>query len=391
MIVNAPQNSPGTPPALFVFVPYCRSICTYCDFNVYARRDSEFDAYVEAVAREIQMTAQKPDTPRAATSLAFGGGTPSILSASQIGKLVRTVQTNFEFLSGAEWTLEANPGTVDLEKLRALRGMGFTRLSLGVQTFDDTRLKQFNRNHTVAQSYEAFEWARLAGFENMNLDLIYGLPDQTADGWSATLARALAFDSEHLSLYGLQVEERTVLKKQIDLGRLPKPDSDVAAEMYEHALVTLDAAGYSHYEISNFAKPGFESRHNKTYWLNQSYLGFGAGAHSSWQGDRYENLRSPRAYITRLESGQSPVAARESISREMQMSETIFLGLRLVEGVSWARFRERFGQDARQVYREPIRLLSSWRMLEVDDERMRLSEQGMLLSNQVLWRFLPDT
>jgi oxygen-independent coproporphyrinogen-3 oxidase len=269
--------------------------------------------------------------------------------------------------------------------------MGFTRLSLGVQTFDDARLQQFNRLHTVAQSYEAFDWARRAGYGNINLDLIYGLPNQTIDDWRTTLDRALDFRSEHLSLYGLQVEDRTVLKKQIDLGRLPKPDSDVAAEMYELAVATLAGAGYTHYEISNFARPGFESRHNKTYWLNEPYLGFGAGAHSSWQGERYENIRSPRVYIKHVECGQSPVAARESISRDMQMSETIFLGLRLSEGVSWTRFRERFGQDAREIYRETIELLSSWKMLEVDQERMRLTEQGMLLSNQVLWRFLPET
>ncbi len=378
------------PPALYVGIPFCPTICTYCDFNVYARREGEFDAYVLALTREIESVAQTIPTPRRAKTVAFGGGTPSILAAAQIEKIVTVLRAQFDFEANAEWTLEANPGTVDLEKLRALQEMGITRVSLGVQTFDDARLKQFNRHHSVAESFEAFEWARRAGFENLNIDLIYGLPDQTLADWRGTLKRALGFQSEHLSLYGLQVEDRTVLKKQIVLGRIAQPDSDLAAEMYELAVEMLGAAGYAHYEISNFAKRGFESRHNKTYWLNDPYFGFGAGAHSSWRGERYENVRSPREYVLRETRNESVIAAREKISRAMQMAETIFLGLRLAEGVAWARFRERFGKDAREVYHEPIALLSSWGMLRVDEEGMSLTEKGMLVSNQLLWRFLPD-
>jgi oxygen-independent coproporphyrinogen-3 oxidase len=263
-------------------------------------------------------------------------------------------------------------------------------LSLGVQTFEDTRLRQFNRDHTADQSYEAFDWARRAGFENINLDLIYGLPDQTLADWDENVQRALAFQSEHLSLYGLQVEERTVLKKQIELGRVAQPDSDLAADMYELAVEKLHSAGLVHYEISNFAKRGYESRHNLTYWHNDPYLGFGAGAHSSWRGERYSNVRSPREYRTRLNAGELPVGAREKISLEMQMAETVFLGLRLAEGVSWERFLERFGVDAREIYREPLAHLTRLQLLHVDDERMHLTGQGMLVSNQLLWRFLPD-
>lgn len=378
------------PPALFVYVPYCRSVCTYCDFNVYARREHEFDSYADAVTREIRLRAQTVPAPRRAKTLSFGGGTPSIFSAGEIEKIVQNVSAHFQFDAGAEWMLEANPGTAELDKLRALRQMGFNRLSLGAQTFDDMRLAQFNRAHTVTDTYDAFEWARRAGFENINLDFIYGLPDQTADEWRETLKRALAFQSEHLSLYGLQVEERTVLKKQIDLGRVPMPDADTAAEMYEMAVEMLSAAGFVHYEISNWAKPGFESQHNKTYWLNEPYLGFGAGAHSSWNHERYENIRSPRRYMTRLENGDFPVESRENISRAGEISETMFLGLRLAEGIRWARFIERYGEDARNLFDEPIALLQEWKMLDVDDERMRLTEKGMLVSNQLLWRFLPD-
>lgn len=379
-----------TAPALFVFIPFCVTICTYCDFNVYARREGWFDAYVEALAQEIRTIADAGPAPRRAKTLAFGGGTPSILSAKQLGRVVEAIRDCFEFEAGSEWTLEANPGTVDADKLRALKGMGFSRLSLGVQTFDDARLRQFNRHHTTADSLEAFALARSAGLENVSIDLIYGLPEQTVEDWRETLERALALESEHLSLYGLQVEERTVLKRQIGLGRIPQPEADLAAQMYELAVERLATAGFRHYEISNFAKPGFESRHNMTYWLNDPYFGFGAGAHSLWMGERYENVKNPRVYMQWAASGSSPIASREKISRAMQMAETVFLGLRLADGLSWARFRRRFGEDARGVYREPIELLSSWGVLETDEERMKLTERGMLISNQLLWRFLPD-
>lgn len=380
----------SNPPAIFIFVPYCASVCTYCDFNVYARRENEFDAYVSALVRELERIAEPLPQPYTAKTLSFGGGTPSILSAAQLEAVVNAARRLFQFRENAEWMLEANPGTVDPEKLRALREMGFNRLSLGVQTFDDARLRQFHRAHSVADAYDAFDWARRAGFDNVNLDMIYGLPEQTLADWRETLDRALAFQSEHLSLYGLQVEEHTVLKKQIDLGRVPMPEADLAAEMYEWAVENLNAAGFVHYEISNWAKPGFESEHNKTYWLNDPYFGLGAGAHSSWQGERYENIRSPREYIKRAAQGASVVAKRDPISRAGEMSETMFLGLRLAEGVSWARFRERFGQDAREIFREPIALLSEWKMLDVNAERMRLTGRGMLVSNQLLWRFLLD-
>lgn len=377
------------PVALYCGIPFCVTVCTYCDFNVYARQERLFEPYVQALTREIERVAARVPPPRrCAKSLAFGGGTPSILSVPQIEQIVDVVRAQFAFVPNAEWTLEANPGTVDLEKLRALREMGFNRLSLGVQTFDDSRLKQFNRHHTVQDSYVAFDWARRAGFDNLNLDLLYGLPDQSLAEWDATLKKALALQTEHLSLYGLQIEERTVLHKQIALGRVNPPDADLAAAIYERAIETLDAAGFVHYEISNWAKPGFESRHNLTYWLNEAYLGFGAGAHSSYDGERWENVRHPREYIRRLQNGSEIVAQRTRLLPARQMAETVILGLRLVRGVSFARFRARFEVDAREVFAEPIATLTEWELLAVDSERMWLTPRGRALSNQILWRFL---
>jgi oxygen-independent coproporphyrinogen-3 oxidase len=300
------------------------------------------------------------------------------------------VNENFDLEPSAEVSLEANPGTVDLEKLRALRSMGVNRLSLGAQSFDDARLKAFNRNHNAAQTYEAFEWARRAGFVNINLDLIYGLPDQTLAEWSATLDRTLDFQSEHLSLYGLQVEDGTALARQIAQARVRAPDDDLAAEMYLLAEEKLDAAGFIHYEISNWARRGDESRHNMTYWLNKPYLGFGAGAHSYFRGARYENVRLPNEYISRLGRAESVVAKSEVISHEMEMAETMMLGLRLGQGISFADFAARFGVDARTVYADSLDLLQAWELMRSDEERTWLTPRGRLVSNQVLWRFLPE-
>jgi oxygen-independent coproporphyrinogen-3 oxidase len=219
--------------------------------------------------------------------------------------------------------------------------------------------------------------------------LIYGLPDQTIEDWASTVEMALEFGSEHLSLYGLQVEERTVLAKEIGLGRVARPDSDRTAEMYELAVDRLSTAGLTHYEISNWAKPGFESRHNLTYWLNRPYLGFGAGVHSYSEGIRYENIRNPREYIRRLEAGEPVVAVRHAVDPEREMAETVILGLRLERGIAFEEFASRFDREATEVYSEQIAQLVDYGVLEVDQERMWLNERGRLVSNEILWRFLP--
>ncbi len=379
------------PPALFVYIPFCRTLCTYCDFNVYAHLGKLFEKYVEAVVLEIERAGANIPAPRRARSLAFGGGTPSILATHLIERVVKTARENFDLEPGAEITLEANPGTVDLGKLRMLRNSGVDRLSLGIQTFDDTQLKAFNRNHNSAQSREAFEQARRAGFENINLDLIFGLPAQTLEQWGETVVRAIEWGPEHLSLYGLQIEDGTALARQIARGRVQEPDPDLAADMFLLADEKLSAAGYEHYEISNYARPGHQSRHNLTYWLNEPYLGFGAGAHSSWQGRRYSNLLNPGEYIARIERGVAAIDSAVVITRELEIGETLMLGLRLEQGISFDRFRARFGEDVRELHRETIAQLKDWGLMEIDGERMRLTTRGRLVSNQVLWRFLPDS
>ncbi len=377
--------------SVYVGIPFCKTICTYCDFNVYAHFGKLCEGYVEALAIEIETVARDIRPPRRARSLGLGGGTPSILSTPLLGRVLESVYSRFELEPGSEVTLEANPGTVDLEKLRTLRALGVNRLSLGVQSFDDHRLKALNRNHNSAQSKEAYELARRAGFDNINLDLIFGLPGQELDDWARTLDRALAWQPEHLSLYALQVEQGTALERQIAKGRLPSPDPDLAADMFCMAEERLAAAGFEHYEISNYARPGYRSRHNLTYWLNLPYLGFGAGAHSYYRGVRYSNVLKPGDYIARLKRGETVVAVREEIGRELEIGETLMLGLRLEEGIAFEDFQARFGKDIRDLHAATIAQLQEWGLLQVGAGRMRLTGRGRLVSNQVLWRFLPDT
>jgi oxygen-independent coproporphyrinogen III oxidase len=384
--------------ALFVFVPFCKIKCTYCDFNAYANLARVMEPYADAVVSEIQKAeGRKPKANFLAPSVYFGGGTPSLVAADHIKKILDALETKFYFSPDIEITLEANPATADAEKLRAYRAMGVNRLSIGVQSFDDAMLRRLNRGHTSADAIEMFDLARRVGFENLSLDFIYGLPQQTLADWRATLDRAIALAPEHLSLYALKVEEGTGLEHQIKRGKYQKPDDDLAADMYELAEEMLAGAGYEQYEISNWARGGgqfiapLQSRHNLVYWHNQPYLGFGAGAHSYFYGARFWNVLSPIEYIARIESGKSVVAESEKISREMEIAETLFLGLRLNEGVTFDVFTKRFGEDLRVRFTKEMRELKELALIEWSDTHLRLTPRGRLLSNEVFWRFLPDS
>ncbi|MBI5649313.1 MAG: radical SAM family heme chaperone HemW [Chloroflexi bacterium] len=395
--------------ALFVFIPFCKIKCTYCDFNAYANLARVMEPYADAVAQEIS-DCRLQIADLTAKSLYFGGGTPSLVPVAQIEKILRACESRFAFAPGIEITLEANPATADETKLRAYRALGINRLSIGVQSFDDATLRRLNRGHTVADAIEMFELARRAGFDNINLDFIFGLPLQTLADWRATLRRAIALAPEHLSLYALKVEEHTGLEHQIARGKYPKPDDDLAADMYELAEEMLDTAGYAQYEISNWTRSvgvgnwkldvgrqsniqlptsNFQSRHNLTYWHNEPYLGFGAGAHSFFERARFWNVLSPVEYIEKITRGESAMADREEINRELEIAETMFLGLRLNEGIAFENFAQRFGEDARVRYAKEIEELKEMGLIEMSDARVWLTPRGRLLSNEVFWRFLP--
>lgn len=415
------QSKTRVPIALFIFIPFCKIKCTYCDFNVYANLAHAMEPYTEAVAREIsgathfrnalhRTQANASPLPRA-KSIYLGGGTPSIMPIVQIEKILRACRESFSILPDAEITLEANPGTMDAAKLRDLHSLGINRLSIGVQSFDDAILKRLNRGHTAADAITTYDDARSDGFDNISLDFIYGLPLQTIRIWRETLDRALALKPEHLSLYALKVEEGTGLQHEIKRGKYPMPNDDLAADMYSLSEEMLAAAGYEHYEISNWARKAkrletgdsisqspisnlqsLVSNHNLTYWLNQPYLGFGAGAHSYFSGARFWNVLSPLEYIARVGRGESVEGGREEIGRELEMAETMILGLRLSRGIVFDEFLERFGEDARLKYAVQLHEVGELGLVEPNSRErsgVRLTPRGRLLSNEVFWRFLP--
>ncbi|MCJ7667701.1 MAG: radical SAM family heme chaperone HemW [Anaerolineae bacterium] len=381
--------------SLYIHIPFCEAKCAYCNFNSYAGLESLYDGYVDALVEEMAIVGGRFSTLRGRT-IYLGGGTPTVLSLQQLKRILDGCLQAFVIDEGAEVSCEANPGTVDLRYLEGLRHLGVGRLSLGVQSLYDDELQLLGRVHTSAQATGAFEMARQAGFDNLNLDLIYAFPRHTLKRWRSTLERAVALEPEHLSLYPLSLEEGTPLWGRVESGELRAPDDDLAAEMYLLAEELLQA--YRHYEISNWAKPGYESRHNLTYWRNEGYLGFGAGAHSYYGGRRFWNVARPEEYIRRLKAGPSPRRARpgqsategeEVIQTPLEMAETVFMGLRLSEGVGFEGFKRRFGRDLSSLYGRQLKELVAWGLLEENERGIRLTPRGRLLGNEVFEKFLP--
>lgn len=371
--------------ALYIHIPFCRSRCTYCAFNTYAGLKGLIPAYAEALCTEIRAAPSVP-----AHTIYFGGGTPSLLPPHTLARILHCLRDHFPLPPDAEVTLEANPGTVDRAYLRAARELGVNRLSLGVQSVHPDELRLLGRRHTWEEAVAAVEAARAAGLENVNLDLIYGLPGQALSGWQETLEAALSLEPDHLSLYALTLEEGTPLQERVAQGELPPPDDDAAAEMYEWAEARLARAGYIHYELSNWARSERHfCRHNLTYWYNEMYLGMGAGASSWWGGRRWTNVRHPEEYIRRLAAG-GPVAEEEveEIPLQLEMGETMMMGLRLVAGVSDARFRARFGMGLAEVFGVELARLAGQGLLEWDGQTARLTPRGRLLGNWVFREFI---
>ena len=343
-------NDLREPIAVYVHIPFCLSKCNYCDFNTYEGIESLMPSFVNALSSEIGLWGTRLSRPDVSTVF-FGGGTPSYLPAESITLLSERLREATNIVPGAEITLEANPDDVNAEKADAWLGAGFNRISIGVQSFDDQILHALSRRHDSDQARLAVATARSAGFENISIDLMFGLPNQSLTVWEHSLKRAIELETDHLSLYGLQIEPGTPLQRDVERGTVPTPDNDLAADMYEMAMDYLSKTGYEHYEISNWCKPGFRSRHNLAYWLNQPYLGVGPGAHSSMMDRRFANMKSPRRYISAIasaslsdevvdapvEQGEIAVDFVEVTSFEMAMSETMMLGMRLSEGMSEIR------------------------------------------------------
>jgi oxygen-independent coproporphyrinogen-3 oxidase len=372
----------------YVHIPFCVAKCNYCTFNSYAGLQHLHRRYVDALVQEMELWA-RARPPVRVSSVYLGGGTPSSLSVELLGAILSACRQSLNPAPGAEISMEANPGTVSATSLSALRAKGVNRLSLGAQSFDDDALRLLGRIHTAADAKQAYYLARQAGWDNLNLDLIYGIPKQTLEGWRADVSEAIELHPEHLSLYCLTVEEGTPLAESISRGELPSPDPDLAADMYVYAEKSLADARYEHYEISNWARAGRECQHNVTYWHNLPYVGFGAGAHSFDGRSRYYNTLSPEEYVQRVTQGQKPLAGSERIDEAVEMSETMILGLRMCEGVSFRLFEDRFRVSAIRIHGEQIRELIDLGLLDATADGVRLTAQGRLLGNEVFERFLP--
>jgi oxygen-independent coproporphyrinogen-3 oxidase len=392
----------------YVHIPFCCSRCGYCDFNTYAGLGDLIEPYVGALEWQI-VHGEALRSPGAAVvrTIYFGGGTPSLLAPGQVERILGAIRGAFRVRPDAEISMEANPGTVALPYLREIRALGVNRLSLGVQSLDDTTLAAIGRIHTAEQASQAVHLARRAGFDNLSLDLIYGLPGQDLAQWKRTLAEAMKWRPEHLSLYALTLDGETPLGRAVASGEVSVPDDDAAADMYEAAEVMLAEAGYGHYEISNWSLAGRECAHNLGYWRNEPYLGFGAGAHSSvplqavsegWlpkapaPGDlwaRFSHVLRPDDLIAAIQQCQPAVADLETLAAPSSMAETMFLGLRLLdEGVKFAAFASRFGRDPRVVYQRQLLELKEAGLITMDETRICLTKRGHLLGNEAFQRFL---
>ena len=391
--------------ALYVHVPFCETKCPYCDFNTYSGIEDLMGGYVAALKAELRRWSELLARP-AVTSIFFGGGTPSYLPADDLGDLLDCVGNYFDVQPGAEITLEANPGDVTSDKLLSYLKSGLNRLSIGVQSFDDELLRVLGRRHTASEALSAYRAALEAGFSNVSIDLMYGLPYQDLSTWKATLDAAAKLSPPHISMYCLTLEGGTPMEQAVARGQTPEPDVDLAADMYLAAQEVMREAGYRHYEISNWSRNGLESLHNLAYWRNRPYLGVGPGAHSYLPPYRFSCLKSPRHYISLLEDGATgphatpedidllgrikyvpTVESVETIGRDLEMAETMMMGLRLDDGIGVTDFERRFGETPADAYGDTISELESLGLLTADMESLRLTHKGRMLGNEVFSRF----
>ena len=387
------------PLSLYLHIPFCRRRCAYCDFNTYTSVGALQGAYARAMCREIEQVAEfagEAGQLRPLHTIFFGGGTPSLMALADLSAILQTTQRAFGWQPDIEITLEANPDTVDGVYLAGLRALGINRLSFGVQSAVASELQLLERSHDFTTVIRVANEARQAGFTNFSFDLIYGVPGQTFESWAQSLEAALALDPPHLSLYCLTIEAGTPMQRWLNNGRIQPPDPDLAAEQYDLACARLKTAGFTHYEISNWAKPGLACAHNLTYWRNREYLGLGAGAHGHANGTRYAVVKQPRVYIRRMQQGpagpfplSAAVAAAHQLDQREAMSDTVITQLRLLEeGLDLAAFDARFGVSLNRAYDGLAGQMIEWGLLRQENGRLLLTEQGRFVSNQVFYRFV---
>jgi oxygen-independent coproporphyrinogen-3 oxidase len=382
---------------LYLHIPFCQAICSYCNFNRGLLDADLKRIYVAALEREVGR-ANVPAGDRAADTIFFGGGTPSLLEPAEVARLLAACRGTFDVSADAEITLETNPETATPERLEAFRAAGINRISFGVQSFDDAELKRLGRIHDANRARDAVRAARAAGFENLSFDLMFWLPGQTRASWRRTIDEAIALAPDHLSIYLLELYPNAPLKESMARATTPagsgsaagwaQATDDDAADMYLEALDRLDDAGFAQYEISNVARPGFESRHNLKYWQAGAWYGFGCGAHSTVDGARWKNISSTTAYVERIAAGAPVEVDREALSTEGRTSEALFTGLRLAEGIETRNFQARFGVDPWFRYSAVLGPFVDQGLMWARDGRFGLTRRGMLVANEVLVTFV---
>ena len=388
---------PSSPLSIYLHIPFCSVRCTYCAFNTYTDLANLIPAYVDALGCEISAVAAGAPK-RAVHSVYFGGGTPSLLTPAQFERLLERLHEAFDLSSTCEISLEANPDDLAVGYLRSLRALGFNRLSIGMQSANPEILRLFDRQHDLSAVTKAMDAARKARFDNVNLDVIFASPGESISDWAGTVAAALGFAPDHVSMYGLELKGGTELWQRVDAGELPRPDDDDFADMYEFASEALERAGYEQYEISNWRRSGKACRHNLQYWRNLPYLGLGAGAHGFAGGCRYSTIASPQRYVESLREPPTDsldfpltpaVAKYTGVDRSSDLYDTIMMGLRLTcEGINRAHFAQRFDQDFVAMFPEAVDKLTSLGLLETLADRVRLNPAGRLLSNSVIREFV---
>ncbi len=371
---------------LYVHIPFCRQKCFYCDFNSYAGMSRFYRKYRDSLIKEIQ-TFARDRQPLRVSSIYFGGGTPTIIGSELLEGILQTCSGSFEVDDNCELSIEANPENLDLAQLKSLKRIGFNRLSVGFQSLDTRLLPVLGRRHNAQKALQSFDLARLAGFKSINIDLIYGIPGQDMVSWDSTLKNVLRLKPQHISAYALTLDPSTHIAKRIARRELPAVDDDLQAELFNYAREILTLSGYVHYEVSNFARPGFECRHNVLCWRNGDYLGIGAGAHSHFGVRRYSNTKDPQLYMERIAKVGSAVEEQEDLTRAQVISETIFLGLRLLEGINVQDLDRQFEEPISKAFASIIEDLKCNGLLEGEDQ-IRLTSKGVLLSNEVFSRFV---
>ncbi|MBM7642416.1 oxygen-independent coproporphyrinogen-3 oxidase [Streptococcus loxodontisalivarius] len=370
------------PTSAYVHIPFCTQICYYCDFSKVFIKNQPVDAYLQALIREFESY-----DIRDLKTLYIGGGTPTSITAQQLDYLLTNLTKNLNLDLLEEFTIEANPGDLTADKIAVLEKSAVNRVSLGVQTFNDKHLKQIGRSHNEAQIYETIDALKAAGFDNISIDLIYALPGQTMEQVKENVAKALALDIPHLSLYSLILEHHTVFMNKMRRGKLNLPTEDLEAEMFDYIIAELEKNGFEHYEISNFTKPGMESRHNLMYWENDEYYGVGAGASGYLDGVRYRNRVPIQHYLKAVDEGNARLT-EEHLTKEEMMEEEFFLGLRKKSGVSMSKFEKKFGLSFEERYGQIVAGLVADGLLKIDGARIRMTKKGLFLGDNVAEQFI---